>query len=61
MLYTAAAGVYVVVAFVVDFVFRTIEKALTVPPSGGLAGVFGRRRQRRIAAVVARVSRASRR
>ena len=55
VLYTAAAGVYVLSSFGVDFIFRTIEKMLTVPPSGGLAGVFGRRRQRRIATVISRL------
>jgi His/Glu/Gln/Arg/opine family amino acid ABC transporter permease subunit len=55
VLYTAAAGVYVLSSFVVDFVFRTVERMLTVPPSGGLAGIFGRRRQRRIASVISRL------
>jgi polar amino acid transport system permease protein len=55
VLFTAAAAVYVVAAFVIDFVFRAIERMLTVPPSGGIAGVFGRRRQRRIASVIERV------
>ena len=40
VLYTAAAGVYVVAAFVIDFIFRTIEKALTTPPSGRLANLL---------------------
>ena len=44
-----------VAAFVIDFVFRAIERMLTVPPSGGIAGIFGRRRQRRIASVIERV------
>jgi ABC-type amino acid transport system permease subunit len=55
VLFTAAAGVYVISAFVVDFLFRNLERMLTVPPSGGVAGVFGRRRQRRIASVTSRV------
>jgi ABC-type amino acid transport system permease subunit len=55
VLFTAAAAVYVVAAFVIDFVFRATERMLTVPPSGGVAGILGRRRQRRIAAVVARI------
>jgi His/Glu/Gln/Arg/opine family amino acid ABC transporter permease subunit len=55
VLYTAAGGVYVISSFVIDFLFRNIERALTVPPSGGIAGIFGRRRQRQIAAVVERV------
>jgi His/Glu/Gln/Arg/opine family amino acid ABC transporter permease subunit len=55
VLYTAAAAVYVFSAFVIDFLFRNIERALTVPPSGGVAGLWGRRRQRQIAAVAERV------
>jgi His/Glu/Gln/Arg/opine family amino acid ABC transporter permease subunit len=55
VLFTAAAAVYVIASFVIDFLFRNIELALTVPPSGGIAGIFGRRRQRRIASVIERV------
>jgi His/Glu/Gln/Arg/opine family amino acid ABC transporter permease subunit len=55
VLFTAAAGVYVIVSFIIDFLFRNLERMLTVPPSGGVAGVFGRRRQRRIATVISRV------
>jgi His/Glu/Gln/Arg/opine family amino acid ABC transporter permease subunit len=55
VLFTAAAGVYVIASFVIDYLFRTFELALTVPPSGGLAGVLGRRRQRHIASVIERV------
>jgi ABC-type amino acid transport system permease subunit len=55
VLYSAAAGLYVIAAFVVDFVFRRIEKALTTPPSGGLSSLLRRRRRARLQAVVARV------
>jgi His/Glu/Gln/Arg/opine family amino acid ABC transporter permease subunit len=55
VLFTAAAAVYVIASFVIDFLFRNVELALTVPPSGGIAGIFGRRRQRRIASVIERV------
>ena len=55
MLYTAAGGIYVIATFVLDYIFRTIERMLTVPPSRGIAGFFARRRQRRIAAVIQRV------
>jgi His/Glu/Gln/Arg/opine family amino acid ABC transporter permease subunit len=55
VLFTAAAGVYVISAFIVDFLFRNLERMLTVPPSGGVAGVFGRRRQRRITSVIERL------
>ena len=55
VLYTAAGGIYVIATFVLDYIFRTIERMLTVPPSRGIAGFFARRRQRRIAAVIQRV------
>jgi His/Glu/Gln/Arg/opine family amino acid ABC transporter permease subunit len=55
VLFTAAGGIYVIATFVLDFVFRTLERMLTVPPSRGIAGFFARRRQRRIAAVIQRV------
>lgn len=47
VLYTAAAGLYVIAAFAIDFVFRAIEKSLTTPPRGTIArAVHGRRRKR---------------
>jgi His/Glu/Gln/Arg/opine family amino acid ABC transporter permease subunit len=55
VLYTGAGAVYVFSAFVIDYLFRNIERSLTVPPSGGIAGVWGRRRQRQISGVVERV------
>jgi His/Glu/Gln/Arg/opine family amino acid ABC transporter permease subunit len=55
VLYTAAAGVYVVTAFVLDFVFRAIEKSLATPPHGGISRALTSRRRRRIDLVVANV------
>jgi len=55
VLYTAAAGLYVVVAFALDFLFRAIERTLATPPSGSLARAAHRRRQQRVDAVVKRV------
>jgi His/Glu/Gln/Arg/opine family amino acid ABC transporter permease subunit len=55
VLYTAAAGVYVVTAFVLDFVFRAIEKSLATPPRGRISGALTSRRRRRIDLVVANV------
>ena len=37
VLYTAAAGLYVIAAFAIDFVFRAIEKSLATPPRGRIA------------------------
>jgi ABC-type amino acid transport system permease subunit len=53
--YTAAAVIYVAVAFVVDFAFRTIEKAMQTPPTGRLARLATARKRRRIEAIVARL------
>jgi His/Glu/Gln/Arg/opine family amino acid ABC transporter permease subunit len=55
VLYTAAAGFYVVVAFFFDFVFRTVEKTMQTPPRGRLARLATRRRRRRVEAIAARV------
>jgi His/Glu/Gln/Arg/opine family amino acid ABC transporter permease subunit len=55
VLYGGAAGVYVVAAFVIDFLFRTIEKALTTPPAGHLSNMLKRRRTARVELVVKRV------
>jgi His/Glu/Gln/Arg/opine family amino acid ABC transporter permease subunit len=52
VLYTAAGGIYVIATFIIDFLFRTVEQTLTVPPRGGVAGFLARRRRRRIIAVI---------
>jgi His/Glu/Gln/Arg/opine family amino acid ABC transporter permease subunit len=54
-LYTAAAGIYVIIAFLVDFLFRGIERILATPPSGPIARAATGRRRRRVEAVVQRV------
>jgi His/Glu/Gln/Arg/opine family amino acid ABC transporter permease subunit len=55
VLYTAAAAVYVVAAFVLDFLFRTLEKTLTTPPSGRIGRATTGRQRRRVEAVMQRV------
>jgi His/Glu/Gln/Arg/opine family amino acid ABC transporter permease subunit len=55
VLYTAAAGVYVVAAFALDFIFRTIEKSMTTPPRGRLARATSSRRRRRVEAAMQRI------
>jgi len=52
--YTAAALLYVAMAFAVDFIFRTIEKTMETPPRGRLARLATGRRRRRVEAVAAR-------
>ena len=55
VLYTAAAGVYVIAAFVLDFLFRTVEKSLATPPTGGVARAATARRRRRVEIAMQRV------
>jgi His/Glu/Gln/Arg/opine family amino acid ABC transporter permease subunit len=53
--YTAAALIYVVIAFMLDFLFRGIERILTTPPKGTIARAATARQRRRIELVVQRV------
>jgi ABC-type amino acid transport system permease subunit len=55
VLYTAAAGVYVIAAFVLDFLFRTLEKTLATPPAGRIGRATTGRQRRRVEAVMQRV------
>lgn len=52
VLYSAAAVLYVAVAFAIDFVFRLIEKTLEAPPNGVISRTLRGRRQRRIQALI---------
>jgi His/Glu/Gln/Arg/opine family amino acid ABC transporter permease subunit len=54
-LYTAAALVYVFATFVLDFLFRTVEKTLATPPAGPIGRAATSRRRRRVEAVIQRV------
>lgn len=54
VLYTAAAALYVLVAFLLDFAFRTAEQAMTTPAKGRLARMSSARRRSRIDALVAK-------
>ncbi len=51
VLYTAAAALYVGVAFLLDFLFRTVEKVMSTPHEGSLARRINRRRRRRLEAI----------
>lgn len=53
VLYTAAAGIYVVAAFVVDFLFRLVEKLLASPPQGRVARALRARRRARVDELIA--------
>jgi His/Glu/Gln/Arg/opine family amino acid ABC transporter permease subunit len=53
--YSAAAVIYVVIAFVLDFLFRGFERVLATPPKGRLARAATARQRRRIKLLVQRV------
>ena len=53
VLYSAAAGIYVIAAFVVDFLFRLVEKLLSSPPQGGMARALRARRRTRVDELIA--------
>jgi His/Glu/Gln/Arg/opine family amino acid ABC transporter permease subunit len=54
VLYTVAAAIYVVVAFLLDFAFRVAERTLTKPPAGPLSRLVTLRRRKRLEAIAAR-------
>jgi His/Glu/Gln/Arg/opine family amino acid ABC transporter permease subunit len=53
-LYTATALLYIAIAFIVDFVFRTAEKTMQTPPNGPVARAVKSRRRRRVQELAAR-------
>ena len=55
VLYTAAALLYVAVAFLIDFLFRAIEKVMESPPKGRVALALTGRKRRRIRALVSQM------
>lgn len=59
VLYTAAALIYVFLAFGLDFVFRTLEKILATPTTGHLAGMVMHRRKKRLEVIMANPLRAT--
>lgn len=52
-LYTAAAIIYILAAFVIDMIFRGVESGYTVPPKGLVSKLLRARRQRQIARLMA--------
>lgn len=54
VLYTAAAIIYVLAAFVIDLVFRLIEGAYVRPPLGGVGRLLRARQSRQIATIIER-------
>jgi len=56
VLYTAAAVIYVLAAFVIDIVFRLIEGAYASPPRGAISRVLRSRKRKRIQQLMAEVA-----
>jgi len=48
VLYTAAAGLYVIIAFLVDFIFRNVELNFAYPPQGRIAKFLSRKKKKKI-------------
>ena len=48
VLYSAAALIYVVAAFIIDFFFRLVESSLASPPKGAFSRTLRSRQRRRI-------------
>jgi His/Glu/Gln/Arg/opine family amino acid ABC transporter permease subunit len=55
-LYTAAALIYVLAAFVIDLIFKLIENGYTVPPRGWLSQLLRARKRKRIERVVSQLA-----
>jgi His/Glu/Gln/Arg/opine family amino acid ABC transporter permease subunit len=55
-LYTAAALIYVLVAFLIDLIFRLLESSYTAPPRGAIARLLRARKRKRIERVVSRLA-----
>jgi His/Glu/Gln/Arg/opine family amino acid ABC transporter permease subunit len=55
VIFTSIGVIYVVVAFVLDFLFRSIERTLATPPRGKVALLASSRRRKRVEAVVSRL------
>ncbi|MCU1680021.1 MAG: hypothetical protein JWQ81_760 [Amycolatopsis sp.] len=55
VLYTAAAAIYVLAAFVIDVLFRLVEGAYASPPRGAISQVLRSRKRRRIQQLMAEV------
>jgi His/Glu/Gln/Arg/opine family amino acid ABC transporter permease subunit len=55
-LYTAAALIYVIVAFLIDLIFRMLESSYTAPPRGTIPRLLRSRKRKRIERVVSKVA-----
>lgn len=55
-LYTAAALIYVIAAFLIDLIFRLLESSYTAPPRGGISRLLRARKRKRIDRVVSQLT-----
>jgi His/Glu/Gln/Arg/opine family amino acid ABC transporter permease subunit len=55
-LYTAAALIYVIVAFLIDMIFRLLESSYTAPPRGAFSRLLRSRKRKRIERLVSKVA-----
>jgi His/Glu/Gln/Arg/opine family amino acid ABC transporter permease subunit len=55
-LYTAAALIYVMVAFLIDLIFRLLESSYTAPPRGAISRLLRSRKRKRIERVVSKLA-----
>jgi His/Glu/Gln/Arg/opine family amino acid ABC transporter permease subunit len=55
-LYSAAALIYVIAAFLIDLIFRLLESSYTAPPRGTIARLLRSRKRKRIERVVSKVA-----
>jgi His/Glu/Gln/Arg/opine family amino acid ABC transporter permease subunit len=55
-LYTAAALIYIISAFLIDLIFKLIEGGYTVPPRGWIAKLLHSRKRKRIERVVTQLA-----
>jgi len=55
-LYSAAAIIYILAAFVIDLLFRGIESGYTIPPRGLVSRALRSRKQKQIAQLMAQTA-----
>jgi ABC-type amino acid transport system permease subunit len=52
VLYTAAAGLYVVIAFLIDFIFRNVELNMAYPPRGRISKFLNRKKKASVEKII---------
>jgi len=52
VLYTAAAGLYVAIAFLIDFIFRNVELNMAYPPRGRISKFLNRKKKASVEKII---------